>query len=87
MKSIKCYKSLLIRVLFRCFLNNDNEDGDCSDGSRVFQRDGPLYFNVHWLSGIRQYRRCKSSECLVEYDWMSEEDLKKLLGKSWVRCT
>lgn len=42
---MKCYKSLLIGVLLKLFVNKDNEDVVCRDGGRLFQRDGPLYFS------------------------------------------
>ena len=46
-KSVNFYKSLVIKNFFRCFLNNASVDIDCREGGRLFQRDGPLYFNVY----------------------------------------
>lgn len=42
---------------FKCFSNKDDVDVDSSDGSRLLQRDVPLYFSEYWLREVQQYGR------------------------------
>ena len=68
---------------FSDILNSDNVNVDCRDGGGLYQRDGSLYFNEYWSREVRQYRRWKSSECLVK---SSEKQPKKALNGSGGEC-